>query len=99
MSEIKIERTSENAVKLLAAAEVLELGPEVVKTIPGAYLVPEEVAKEAKLKAKVEEPVLGYPFTEVTTTEADAPGPSEGPEAGAAEKKPAARAKGTTKKE
>jgi hypothetical protein len=44
--------TSDDAVLLLAAAEKLGLDQSVVATKTGAFVVPEEVAKEAKLKGE-----------------------------------------------
>jgi hypothetical protein len=41
------DKTSDNAVLLLAAAEELGLGPEAVKTNEGAFIVPQEVADKA----------------------------------------------------
>jgi len=41
------ENNADVATLLLAAAEKLELGPEVVRTTSEGFLVPEEVASEA----------------------------------------------------
>lgn len=41
------KNTSDNAVLLLAAAQELGLGPEVVRTSEGAFVVPEEVRDKA----------------------------------------------------
>lgn len=43
------EDASDTATLLLAAAEVLELPPEVVRTTSDGFLAPEEVAEKAGL--------------------------------------------------
>lgn len=45
--EVPFDKTSEQAILLLAAAEELGLGARVVKTTAGAFLVPQEVKDKA----------------------------------------------------
>lgn len=60
MSDVQIEgRGRDKAILLLAAAEDLDLGPEVVRTTTNGYIVPEKVANQAGLgeeKPKSEPP-------------------------------------------
>jgi hypothetical protein len=90
MADVKVgPRSKELAIKLLAAADVLEVGPAAVKTVGGGYMVPQEVADEAKVEYG--------PYSE------DVPAEEE-PKATAkaqttTEKKPAAKPKAATKKE
>ena len=62
---IKGGRTRENAINLLAAADVLDLPREVVRVTMNGFIVPEEVAKKAGFDPEV---------SAVTS-----PGPSEPP--------------------
>lgn len=50
------DKTADNAVLLLAAAEELGLGPEVVRTSEGAFVVPEEVRDKAFAPSESSEP-------------------------------------------
>lgn len=52
MNDIHIgEKSGDNAVLLLAAAENLDLDPSVVRTTSNGFSVPEDVAKEAGFDA------------------------------------------------
>jgi phage protein D len=90
MTDIEIpfgDNNKDNAVLLLAAAQELELEASVVRTTYSAFIVPEEVAKKAKVKGEeVDE-------ADVVDTNAEVSEPEKAPAKKAAAKKSTAKRK------
>lgn len=73
MTDVKIPRNKENAIKLLAAADKLGLEAAEIRGVGGNYLVSEEIAKEFEAADSADKKAAEKPAAKTTEKKAAAP--------------------------